>query len=533
MEKRFFIALALSFLLISVYSGMQKKSQPVENKEDNYIGIPAPEEGLETIDRESVAPRTVSATTPSAPLQGAAFFADRIFTDDAAETTTYETDELAITISRVGGYIKTVTLKEPFSVMSFRGFGAVRGWTDVPFEMLRTDEGFVLAYQPPSGEEVIKRFVVESPMSLSFSVQFNDVTDLQASNYDILVGAVSAKDPKDPMGMRYLELAYYSDAVARRPLAGLRKSLVESEDLGWLGLRDKYFAQVVVPGEPGLEGFRTASTGDYRLVWAPVDSLKSASARVYFGPQDEKALRHFEDGAHQIVSYGKFDIIAKPVSLLLHWIQGFTKNWGVAIILMTIIVYTLLSPLSLKSMKSMRRMQSLQPQVEALKAKMKDNPQKMHAEVMDLYKREHVNPMGGCLPMLLQIPVFFSLYQVLMRSISLKGQGFLWIKDLSLPDRLFVFKGVGELPFIGNEFNLLPILMAGLMVLQQKITMKNAATSSPEMAQQQKIMGTVMPLVFGVLFYKIQSGLVLYWFTNSLLSVVFQWKVNKSESASK
>jgi len=150
---------------------------------------------------------------------------------------------------------------------------------------------------------------------------------------------------------------------------------------------------------------------------------------------------------------------------------------------------------------------------------------------MGLYRREQVNPFGGCLPILMQIPVFFSLYQVLMRSIELKGQGFLLIKDLSEPDRLFRFGF--ELPIVGSDFNLLPILMAGLMVLQQKITMKASAATSPEMAQQQKIMGTVMPVVFGVLFYNIQSGLVLYWFTNSLLSVVFQWKVNKSVNGTK
>jgi YidC/Oxa1 family membrane protein insertase len=301
--------------------------------------------------------------------------------------------------------------------------------------------------------------------------------------------------------------------------------------MGWVGIRDKYFCEVLVPGEPGIEGFKVEPEGDARLVWATTTSLNSVGVRVYLGPQDEKALKEFDVGANQIVSYGKFDVVAKPILLLLKAIQRVVKNWGVAIILMTIIVYSLLSPLSLKSMRSMRRMQALQPQVEALKVKYKDNPQKMHAEVMELYKREKVNPMGGCLPMLLQIPVFFSLYQVLMRSVDLKGQGFLWIKDLSEPDRLFVFGN--SLPVIGNEFNLLPVLMAGLMVLQQKITMKSSGTASPEMAQQQKIMGTVMPAVFGVLFYRISSGLVLYWFVNSLLSVLFQWKVNKSENGSK
>lgn len=533
MEKRFFIALALSFLVISVYSGLRSKQQ-VANEEvalNEQVG-PGARSGVGLTDTPAEGTATpVVAKTSGRPAAFTGTFEAGIFDDEAPETTTFETDELIVTISKIGGYIKSIDLKEPSARLSFRGAGAVRGWTDVPFEMRRISDGFVLEYKPGTGEEVVKKFLFETPLSLSFSASFSGINDLKSSNYDILVGAVNVVNPKDQIGTRYLELSYYDDAVARRSLLGIKKPLSGSGHMGWVGLRDKYFCQVVVPGEPGFEGFEAEPAGDYRLVWVPVDSLKSVKARMYFGPQDEKALRGFEEGAHQIVSYGKFDIIAKPVSLLLKGLQRVVKNWGVAIILMTIIVYTLLSPLSLKSMKSMRRMQSLQPQVEAVKAKFKDNPQKLNAEIMDLYKREKVNPFGGCLPILMQIPVFFSLYQVLMRSIELKGQGFLWIKDLSEPDRLFRLGF--ELPIVGSDFNLLPILMAGLMVLQQKITMKSSAATSPEMAQQQKIMGTVMPVVFGVLFYNIQSGLVLYWFTNSLLSVVFQWKVNKSVNGNK
>jgi YidC/Oxa1 family membrane protein insertase len=143
---------------------------------------------------------------------------------------------------------------------------------------------------------------------------------------------------------------------------------------------------------------------------------------------------------------------------------------------------------------------------------------------MELYKREKVNPFGGCLPMLLQIPVFFALYQALMRLSSLRGASFLWIKDLSQPDRLIVFSG--NLPMIGNEINLLPLLMAGGMFLQQKFTTPMASGDSSA-AEQQKMMGILMPVIFGVLFYKMPSGLVLYWFVNNLLMIAFQWKISK------
>jgi YidC/Oxa1 family membrane protein insertase len=130
--------------------------------------------------------------------------------------------------------------------------------------------------------------------------------------------------------------------------------------------------------------------------------------------------------------------------------------------------------------------------------------------------------------MLLQIPVFIALYQLLMRLIELKGAKFLWIQDLSQPDRFIIFKS--QLPFIGNELNILPLLMAGTMFVQQKLTSSSSSVSK-EAADQQKIMGIMMPIIFGVMFYKISSGLVLYWFVNSLLTLGFQWKISKAKIA--
>jgi len=184
-------------------------------------------------------------------------------------------------------------------------------------------------------------------------------------------------------------------------------------------------------------------------------------------------------------------------------------------------------PLSVKSMLSMKKMQALQPKIEELRAKHKENPQKLNTEIMELYKREKVNPFGGCLPMLLQIPVFFALYQLLMRLISLKGASFLWIKDLSLPDRLYVLSS--PIPVIGDELNLLPLLMAAGMFVQQKFTTPSLDKTSSA-AEQQKIMGVLMPVIFGVLFYKMPSGLVLYWFVNNLLMLAFQWKISAKKS---
>jgi len=178
----------------------------------------------------------------------------------------------------------------------------------------------------------------------------------------------------------------------------------------------------------------------------------------------------------------------------------------------------------MKQMRSMKQMQALQPHVEELKKNYKDNPQRLNKEIMALYSQHKVNPLSGCLPLLLQMPIFFALYQVLMRSVVLKGASFLWIKDLSEPDRLFILPLT--LPVLGNEINILPIVMAIGMFIQQKISTFSAGGVS---ASQQKIMLIVMPVMFGFIFYRMPAGLVLYWLVNSILMLIYQIRLNKSK----
>jgi len=171
----------------------------------------------------------------------------------------------------------------------------------------------------------------------------------------------------------------------------------------------------------------------------------------------------------------------------------------------------------------MKKMQALQPQVEKLRSAYKDQPQKLNKEIMGLYRENKINPFGGCLPMILQIPIFFALYQALMRSIELKGTSFLWIKDLSEPDRLFILQN--PLPVIGAEINLLPLIMIAAMFLQQKLSMKSSGSTTIQ--EQQKIMIVVFPLMFGFLFYHFPSGLTLYWVSYTILSIFSQGRINR------
>ncbi len=285
--------------------------------------------------------------------------------------------------------------------------------------------------------------------------------------------------------------------------------------------REEYFvygqSNIAIPAGVGTvfaqlqPNTRLDTDADFKL-WKIAYFATSANIRIRF--RDALLATYF----------GTFDFIAQLLLQLLGFFYSLVHNWGLAIIILSIVVYFLLFPLSIKQMRSMKEMQLLQPKIEALRKELKDNPQKLNKEIMELYKEHKVNPLGGCLPLLLQMPIFFALYQALIRSVALRGAHFLWIKDLSSPDKVFVFKG--SIPFLGNQVNILPILMAIGMFVQQKISMAKAAG---EAAQQQQMMSIIMPIMFGVIFYQMPSGLVLYWFVNSLLMLWYQFRINSQK----
>ena len=302
------------------------------------------------------------------------------------------------------------------------------------------------------------------------------------------------------------------------------------ENVKFLGLSSRYFCAIANPSD------QEAITGYVKKVNNQVSEFginpavlsldpgqeKEFLYHIYMGPRDLQFINAVDQGWSAVVYFGTFDIISQILLQVLNFFHNFVHNWGLAIILLSIFVYIVLYPLTLKQMRSMKEMQVLQPKVEALRKQYKDNPQKMNKEVMELYREHKVNPLGGCLPLLLQMPIFFALYQALLNSISLKGARFLWIQDLSTPDRLYVLKHTGG----SFDINLLPILMTIGMFIQQKI-------SSPQMGggqnQQQKMMLILMPLLFGFIFYTMPSGLVLYWFVNSTLMLVYQWHIYKAK----
>ena len=299
--------------------------------------------------------------------------------------------------------------------------------------------------------------------------------------------------------------------------------------VSWAGYEDNYFLDSIVPLTDGTKMVTVAGTEErVRTVVSEgtfsLDPGGSATYtyKMYFGPKKLSILRQEDHDLAKAINFGWFDFLAKPTLWLLNWLYGYVGNYGVAIIIITILIKLIFWPITSKGMRSMKNMQKLQPKVAKLKEKYKDDPTKMNQEMMALYKTYKVNPVGGCLPMLIQIPFFFALYRVLMAAIELRHAPFmLWINDLSAPDRLMI--GF-DIPYI-HGIPVLTLLMGLSMYLQQKMT---PTTADPTQARIMQF----LPVVFTFMFINFASGLVLYWFVNNLLSILQQQLINRQTKAS-
>ncbi|EAR09833.1 membrane protein insertase YidC [Reinekea blandensis] len=284
---------------------------------------------------------------------------------------------------------------------------------------------------------------------------------------------------------------------------------------GWVAMLQHYFLSAWIPSANDNNAFygQKGSTGDYyvgfqapTVVVGPGESV-STGAQLYVGPKDQDQLDELADNLEKTVDYGWLWWIAQPLFWLMQFIHGLIGNWGWSIVLMTLTVKMVLYPLTASSYRSMGKMRKFAPVISELREQYGDDRQKMSQEMMKLYQKEKLNPLGGCLPMLVQMPVFIALYWVLMESVELRQSPFIfWIQDLSLKDPFFV----------------LPLLMGASMFLQMR--MQQQPTMDP---MQQKIM-QFMPVMFTFMFLWFPAGLTLYWFTNNVITIVQQYIVNKN-----
>lgn len=300
---------------------------------------------------------------------------------------------------------------------------------------------------------------------------------------------------------RFQKISFSDIEKKKGPEAG------QSDD-GWISFIQQFFVTAWVPEEGKNRFYDTRQISNNLYAISAIEPLGaiepdatiSTKSVLWVGPQDQQQLSEISTGLDLVVNYGWLTIIAKPMFKLMTWLHSFIGNWGWTIVVLTVIIKIVLYPLSAASYRSMARMKHVGPRMQALKEKFGDDRQKLNQAMMELYRTEKINPMGGCLPILLQIPIFLTLYRVILASVELRGAPWiLWIQDLSLADPYFI----------------LPAIMTATMFLQFKLN------PTPPDPMQARIM-MIMPLVFGAMMFMFPAGLVLYWVVNNILSIAQQ-----------
>jgi YidC/Oxa1 family membrane protein insertase len=377
------------------------------------------------------------------------------------------------------------------------------------------------------GVEVFKTFEFKRAsyvIDVGFSVTNRGQAPIDAHAYYQLV-----RDAKPPVGdskmmptFSGVEIYTEKDKLSKIDFADVTEDELDypktSPD-GWVAIVQHYFLAAWLPPPGVAREFYLRPLGAGLIaagVIVPMPQIAagesgSTSTALYVGPQEQERLKALAPGLELAVDYGWLRVLAVPLFWVLNKIYGFVGNWGVAIIILTIIIKIAFYPLSAASYRSMARMKVMAPKLQRLKERYGDDRQKMHQAMMDLYKTEKINPLGGCLPIVVQIPVFIALYWVLLLSVELRHAPFaLWIEDLSTPD----------------PFYILPVLMGATMFIQ---TWLNPTPPDPMQARLMKI----MPIAFSVFFFFFPSGLVLYWLVNNILSIAQQWQITRSLERSK
>ncbi len=454
-------------------------------------------------------------------------------------------DGLDVSTSNIGATVDRWVIKPYGATLPIKGVARVVGLEDANFSILDSnDESITYKYETKSFW-VRKRYRLIGNHSFQSEIQIGKkISSLEKVSVEIFRLEIDISS-LEKMGISRREQSLYEYSyqiegkIVRRGGAyrfRKRESRYVSQPIDWIGFRDRYFCWVVIPDVP-WNNLKIDVMSDRKARFISsleIDSLKPGETRTwkwktYVGPQKRSLLRKEARGAEEIMAFSRFSILnaaANGIYALLHFLYRIVPNWGVCIIIVSLLIYLAFFPLTMKGMRSMKQMQTLQPKINQLKEQYKGNPQKLNQEMMELYKRERINPLGGCLPLLFQMPIFLGLYQVLWRTVDFKGAQFLWIRDLSLPDRLLVLPR--SFMIIGNEVNILPILMAVIMFFQQKFSMKNRGVVDPDQARQQRMMTILFPLFLGGVFYHAPSGLAIYFTMFYLMSTFTQWRVSKT-----
>ena len=410
------------------------------------------------------------------------------------------------------------------------------GETRVRFDSATSRARLTFTHKTPEGFEMVKTYTFSQDSYLiDLEVTLLNLTDRTIED-NLVLGMVNEPFMKKKR-YSFAGLGVLADEqLLQIKVDELEEKLTELSNrkysLIWAGYEDQYFLTAAMPLEKErtrIKAERYQETGIRTNIISPNVSLNPQTSMtfkytLFFGPKDFKLLKSLNNKLERSIYFGWFDILSKPLLFSMVWLQQYVKNYGLTIIILTFIIKLIFWPLTAKSHRSMKEMQKIQPRIKKLREKYKDDRQAMNREMMQMYKTFKINPMGGCLPMIIQIPVFISFYRLLDYSLELRHAPFmLWIKDLSAPDRLFHFNIA--VPFLQEPTGIpvLTLLMGATMFLQQKMMPTGGDPT------QAKIM-MFMPLFFTVIFVNFPAGLVLYWLVNNVLTIGQQFYTNKRTS---
>jgi len=404
-------------------------------------------------------------------------------------------DTFSITFSPRGGYINELFIKKYNQDLIFKNIGYIDEDKDKIFDFEIKENRII--FKDKNGYK--KEYIFDG---------YKLIIDFNYPTKKLLVFS-------NPLHSNILEQNYqfiFSSINKNINHISLKKVKNITKNVEFTGAMDKYFCISLLSSSYSIRYEKKVNGIDFILASPP------SKIELYIGPQIEKELKKF--GLEDIINYGFLGEITFLIRKMLYFLYYLTKNWGLSIIFLTIIIYIILFPFTLSSTKTAKKLASIQPLLNELKEKYKDNLAKFQKEQIELFKQHRINPLGGCLPLLLQIPIFFALFQVFSRFIEFKGVNFLWIDDLTLPDR--AFKLPFNLPYFGNYINILPILMLFLNIFQQKFNPQSYSS------KEQKFSSFFLLGFIGILFYHFPSSLLIYWLIQSLLTFLFQLQQFKS-----
>ncbi len=533
--KRLILFVIFSFSLILLWDSFQKQNIPVEQPKNVDLSLPEPSNDL-----------VASNDLPKSSNQ---------FELGSAESIAVKTDLLELTLNTLGGDIRQLNFKKHLANDSKNNYELM---TDISndankylFYVAQTGllgnnlpthkslfQSDQTSYQMTSDKLIVPLVFENENVIVKKTYEFNQgsyliktIFEVQNKTNNILKSSAYYQFVHDgksgeatAMMPTFTGPAFFTDKEKFDKLDFSdvnKKSFSKITDNGWIGIIQPYFAATwILPPDLSRE-FYTKKIAENIYSVGVLTKLKDIpggqnsifSTTLFAGPQAKEELNKAAPGMNYVVDYGILHFIAAPLFSVLIGIHKMVGNWGISIILLTFLIKLLFYPLSAASYKSMGQMRELAPRLQSMKEKFGDDKQKMQQAMMELYKTEKINPLGGCLPILVQIPVFIALYWVLLGSVELRGTPFMWLPDLSKPDMLF-----GKLWFL--PLGPLPVLMAASMFLQTKLNPK------PTDPLQARLM-IMMPIIFSFFFFFFPSGLVLYWLVNNILSIAQQWHVNK------